>query len=316
MVPLIKNIAIQGGGIRAIAYVGALKELSDQNKLNTVLRFAGTSAGALVASLLAVGYTVGELITLMSAMDIRKFKMGYNPFRIFTKYGIHSGNYILSFVRDAIAKAPGKNFRASSTFRELHEKGAKELYIFATNMNDLSIMEFSFTNTPDLPVAEAVRASMSIPIYFKAWRFSEPSHSEHLYADGGIAYNYPLSFFDSERFLPAGEIVNSEAIGLYLQTPKTVTKFLRPLGFNTPVHYIAHLFETLLKAQSIDFGMEPEMENRTIIIDDLGIAATDFAITSEDQQRLVASGKKAAQAYITKQEKIPEQNKSRISEPA
>ena len=99
-------------------------------------------------------------------------------------------------------------------------------------------------------------------------------------------------------------MINQEAIGLYLQTPDNKIKSLHRLTYNTPTHYIRHLFESLLEAQSIDFSMEPELEKRTIIIDDLSIPATDFAITRADQDRLIVSGKKGVQEYLTRLQKV------------
>ena len=49
------GLALSGGGIRGIAHAGALKALED-NKI-TVDIIGGTSSGALVASLYAMGYS-------------------------------------------------------------------------------------------------------------------------------------------------------------------------------------------------------------------------------------------------------------------
>ena len=51
-----RNLVFEGGGVKGIAYAGALKELEKKGLLTSLQRVAGTSAGAITATLLAVGY--------------------------------------------------------------------------------------------------------------------------------------------------------------------------------------------------------------------------------------------------------------------
>ena len=49
------GVALSGGGIRGIAHAGALKALEDNNiKIDII---GGTSAGAMISTLYAMGYT-------------------------------------------------------------------------------------------------------------------------------------------------------------------------------------------------------------------------------------------------------------------
>jgi len=52
-----KNLVFEGGGVKGIAYAGATKVLDEKNMLNSLVRVAGTSAGAITAALLSVGAT-------------------------------------------------------------------------------------------------------------------------------------------------------------------------------------------------------------------------------------------------------------------
>ncbi|MBI3236710.1 MAG: patatin-like phospholipase family protein, partial [Chlamydiales bacterium] len=60
------NLVFQGGGPKGMAYVGALRTMEQLNVLTEVRRVAGTSAGAITAALLSVGYTSRELETFLS----------------------------------------------------------------------------------------------------------------------------------------------------------------------------------------------------------------------------------------------------------
>jgi NTE family protein len=70
----IQNLIFQGGGIKGIAYIGALKEADKQKifKLSEIQKVAGTSAGAITASLLAVGYKVEDLEDYLRTLDFKE----------------------------------------------------------------------------------------------------------------------------------------------------------------------------------------------------------------------------------------------------
>lgn len=97
---MIKNLALKGGGVLGIAYVGAIRELEKRNMYDGLKHVSGTSAGALVAGMIAVGYNSKQIERLMHQLDFKKFKSGWNPLRIFTRYGLYNGDYIVDFIHD------------------------------------------------------------------------------------------------------------------------------------------------------------------------------------------------------------------------
>lgn len=53
-----RNLVFEGGGVKGIAYAGALSEIdigSHRGILKEIIRVAGTSAGAITATLVALG---------------------------------------------------------------------------------------------------------------------------------------------------------------------------------------------------------------------------------------------------------------------
>lgn len=303
---MITNLAIEGGGVKGIAFVGALIALQEKGILQTIKNVAGTSAGALVATLFSLGYSIDDMQKFMRNLHFKKFAQGNNPFRLFTSYGLHSGDYILEFVYEAIAKS-GKGLSKNATFLDFKMAGCLNLYVFATDVNQHLAVEFSEVNTPNVSVAEAVRASMSIPIYFKAWKFSNSIPNDHVYVDGGMLYNYPLTFFDSDRFNSLQEDVNYETVGLRFKAGAPVRSRSK-LSFNTPFHYVRHLIDTLLQTQNIDYSFDSHQIKRSVIIDSLGISPTDFSLNTEDMNNLVASGKKCMEEFLKINLAIPIEN--------
>ena len=52
-----RNLVFEGGGVKGIAYIGAMQVLEEKGILTSVQRVGGTSAGAINATLLALGYS-------------------------------------------------------------------------------------------------------------------------------------------------------------------------------------------------------------------------------------------------------------------
>jgi NTE family protein len=291
---MIENLAIKGGGVKGVAYIGALEELEKYKIVSSLKRVAGTSAGSLMSLMIACGYTVPQMKELMLQMDFNKFKSGFNPFRIFTQYGLHSGNYLLQYAQKVLAQSP-LQLQANATFEHLAKAGGKELYVFACNINRHTVQEFSARNTPHTLVAEAIRASMSIPYFFKAWIFANGKPTGDVYVDGGVVYNYPLSFFDDPFFNPYPH-VNFNSFGLYLFS--NTNHYGQNFRKYAPVKYTSNLFEALIDTQDIVILSDKEQVQRSILIDDLQIPATDFNITPAQKEALINSGKKGAFEYL------------------
>jgi len=239
----------------------------------------------------------------MRHLDFKKFEDSWDPLRIMTHYGLYNGNYILDFMNEVLEQSP-KGLSADCTFAQLNKASGIDLYVFATDLNTFSVAEFSADQTPDVKVAEAVRASMSIPMFFKAWQFPDGNPNEHLYVDGGVIFNYPITFFDSDRFGAGNTGINMETLGLFLQSKPEVETAARELGFDHFIHYTRHLFETILNTQNLDFGQDGGEQKRSILIDDLGILSTDFHLSTDDMNNLVASGATCTKNFIEQQKSI------------
>lgn len=76
--PTIENIFLQGGSVKGTAYIGAFRALMNHIDMNKVKRMAGTSAGAIGASLLAIGYSIDELEHTLKNLAFESFLDGSN----------------------------------------------------------------------------------------------------------------------------------------------------------------------------------------------------------------------------------------------
>ncbi len=186
----ITNLVFEGGGVKGVAYCGALHELESQGILGGVTSVAGTSAGAITAALVAAGYSSKDLTDAMLDLDFRSFEDGEleGPIRVVEHYGWYRGRAFLEWMRGQITLKLGS---PDATFEDLTSARHVDLRVVATNLSTRSAQIFSVATTPTVPVAEAVRMSMSIPLFFAAVTYNGAVH-----VDGGAVWNYPIEMFD------------------------------------------------------------------------------------------------------------------------
>ncbi|MFT4597958.1 MAG: NTE family protein [Bacteroidia bacterium] len=281
MTRTIENLVFKGGGVLGIAYAGAIEALEKQGILSQVKRTAGTSAGAVAAALISLGYSSKEIVEVLGDTNFKKFQDDLNPLKLTTKYGLYRGEKLLTWLQEIIEQKTGNKHL---TFAELEELGYKTLKVFASDLNTATLTEFSLEKTPDVKIAESIRASMSIPLFFDAWKFPDEKPNNHIYVDGGVLYNYPITAFeDLDKTLGFFLDINEEDDGL---------------DFNDVSSYLKHLFRTVLNAQDVDFFKTLESDKTTVMIKNKGIAITNFSLTKEQQDILYQEGKTATLKYF------------------
>ena len=279
----IENLVFRGGGVLGVAYAGAIDALNSRGILPQIKRVAGTSSGAIFASLFCLGYSPNEIKLIAHEIDFKKFGSHWNPLRIISQYGIYRGDNFLKWIKEKIkAKTGDENF----TFRDLHEKGLAEIKLFATDLNEVSVQEFSYKQTPDVKLAEALRASMSVPLFFNAWKFPDGNPTSHIYVDGGVLYVYPITCFEEDL---------SNTLGFFLvNNEKEVTAF----RYGQLSKYMIQLYKAMDIAQTVDFEKDDLLKSVTVQIPNLGISSTDLKISKSQKNQLIDLGYKSTIAYL------------------
>ncbi|MCI4670479.1 MAG: patatin-like phospholipase family protein [Bacteroidia bacterium] len=303
MKPTFKNLAFRGGGVKGIAYGGALEELDAMGLYAGVERVSGTSAGAITSLLVGLRYPVSKIMDVLWSTSFKEFMDKPDPLRVATKYGYYKGEFALNWLHELVKNSP-LGLDANATFADLKAAGGRDTFLYATDVNTHSAQELSFRESPDTMLAEAARASMSIPMFFEAFQFSNSKPNDHIYVDGGMVLNFPLSIFDEKEFLPAGQESgpNPESLGFYFipepGSPPTDNEF----GYNHLIKFVVNNFETILKAQIIDYHLDPTDVKRTVEVSDCSIKATDFDLSKDDKTKLVQAGKAAVVKYMKQYE--------------
>ncbi|CAH1248382.1 Hypp8116 [Branchiostoma lanceolatum] len=221
-----ENLVLKGGGAKGIAYIGACKVLDEAGILPNIKRFAGTSAGAITAALLAIGMSPQDMLDELSQKNLMELldppvKKGWFSFldwfphipgvpswltvdmmsmalAAITGRGVCEGEEFLNWFGDILDRnlerlhPDKKGLNKDITFDKLYHTLGVELCIVAYNMVFGNETYFHVKTTPMMKIQDAVRMSMSIPVVFKPYE-GVPGFT---FIDGGLAANYPLWAFD------------------------------------------------------------------------------------------------------------------------
>lgn len=320
-----RNLVFEGGGVKGIAYMGALRVLEANGILGDLKRVGGTSAGAITALLLGLNYTLAEIEKILVDLDFNRFLddsrgLMRDAKRLMEDFGWFKGDFFRDWAADLIKTKTGNS---EATFNDIDrlagQYGFKRMYFSGTNLSTGFSEVFSVDHTPRLCVADAVRISMSIPLFFAAKRGLRGD----VYVDGGLLDNYPVKLFDREKYVenfsttPAyyashnasldgrnisDYVYNQETLGFRLDSGREIAVFrdqAEPVRYNIDSFYTyaRSLITTILESQQNQHLHEDDW-HRTIYIDTLGVGTTDFDLGQEKKLALIDSGRKGAEAYF------------------
>jgi NTE family protein len=296
------DAVFEGGGVKGIALVGAVAYAEEQGYRWANL--AGTSAGAIVASLLAAGYSGADMKGLIGKVDYLKFR-DKNGLKIpvagplsnlIFKKGIYDGRFFEKWLRELLRRKNVRTFRdlISDEFKD-DERYRFKLRVIASDITNgrLLILPQDIAQygmkPEDLDVAAAVRMSMSIPFFFKPVGLRDGMMNQINYVvDGGVLSNFPVWLFDSQKGIPPWPTFGFQLV----QSEKG-----SPHDIRGPISLLTALFSTMMEAHDARH-VQDEHFVRTIRIPTLGVKTTEFGITAARTEALYESGRKAAAEFL------------------
>jgi len=314
----IENLVFEGAGIRGIAYSGVIKQLEQHNMMKDIKKVGGTSAGAITSLMLALGYTSDEIYTIISETKFQKFNDGRFVFfggfsRLGSRYGWYKGDAFTHWLEKIIKDKTGN---AYITFKELNEQGYKQLYVTATCLNRQKLLVLSAETYPNMKIKDAVRISMSVPLYFEAvfidsdgklYKKQKKGKNLDVVVDGGITGNFPIFIFDSVYNDSSNRkirVPNYKTIGVRIDTEAqiesdAVNKELVPAEIDNLMGYLQAFYimalENLNRNQLTD-----EDWQRTISVSSVGIGPKVKTLSKEQKLSLIQSGEKYTANFLSK----------------
>jgi len=296
------NLVLEGGGMKGLAFIGALMELEKEFEWAYL---AGTSAGALVATLLAFGKTSSELLVLVDDDEFYKNIKRNTDFvshipiigplwNIFRKKGLYDGDWIESVIRKEISSGTKKFV----SFNDLNPPN--RLTLMATDITEKRSLAFPEDwvkwgqDYGSLDVAFAARCSMSIPGFFMPKQLRVPANGGpvHYFMDGGMLSNFPYWYL--ETMIPDSR--QYPTIGLVLDEKNKAAE----LPIRGLVDMVKAALATMLSPLDQRNYEDPNFENRIININVKGVNALDFDINREKRDQLFFNGRDEALKFMSK----------------
>ncbi|KMY48724.1 patatin-like phospholipase family protein [Peribacillus loiseleuriae] len=286
------DAVFEGGGVRGIAFIGAIQAMEEE-KVEWE-RLAGTSAGAVVAALLASGYKSYEIRDQLSEIDFSKLRgrtiLNRVPvlgtfLALMVHLGCYKNDYLETWMDSLLAE------KGIKTFADL-PKG--KLKIIASDISNGQMLILPddldrYRMTPaDLKISTAVMMSTSLPFFFRPVIWKSKDRNKSYILDGGLLSNFPIWIFDTDnpRFPTLGFHFVKNEVNINAVIP-------------TPIHLFKNIFKTMLQAHDLR-NMNKETIERTIQIPTGDISATDFELNKDEIDFLYKTGYNSTKEFLSK----------------
>lgn len=284
----IENLVFEGGGIRGIAYVGAIRYLEEQNLLLNIKKIAGSSAGAITAGLLAIGCSSKQLEQVLMNMNFEDLKdkrcccIG-RCWGLANNFGVYKGKAFEDWYERFVKHTTGIDH---ITMKQIQEKYGIHLILCVSNLNEQKVEYISPETHPDMPLCCAVRASMGIPLVYEVKR-----QSGNIYVDGGLLNNYPINVFKDEMDVTLG-------LKLVMDQEERDNQIYHGRDEIKNIKDYALLLINSMSLQIERGYIKDNYWQRTITINTGNISSFVFDIPDETKRHLVHAGYQATKEFL------------------
>jgi NTE family protein len=312
------DLVLSGGGVKGVGLVGAVVALMDAGY--SVKRVSGVSAGSLVGSILAAASKGEQLTTeqikeLALTLPFSKFRdpVGGLPlvgraWGLLRETAMYRGDFAHEWIRSQLKNLGVTTFGdLALSDRQIPAERRYRLAVTVTDVTTGQLVRLPWDyrrvyglDPDDQLVADAVRASMSIPFYFRPVSLTSAARVTSTLVDGGVLSNFPIDSFD--RFdgkpprwptfgvtvvpnLPAGNDQLIPGVGA-----------LRLLG--PPSVLLEQLITTMFVGHDQTYLNQPWVSARAIRVDSTSVNFLDFGISRKDAEALYTKGYAAAQDFL------------------
>jgi NTE family protein len=311
------DLVCEGGGVKGLGAGGAVATLLDAGY--QVERAAGTSVGAIAAAVAAAGADSQALRRIMDGLSLAAVPDRGFPGVPLISEGIgllrHRGAFRGDYVRDWLAEEL-ENLGVT-TFKSLRRKDPGDdqttplhqrwkLVVHATDVTHGRLLRLPWDykerfglNPDEQLVADAVRMSLSIPLFFEPCTLNGRKPEQRAtVVDGGVLSNFPVQVFDrtdgQESRWPTW------GVRLVADLPGALDTDLpgRVAGIVPPVQLAREVIATALLGHDQSHLDEPGVRERMISVNTSGVGITEFGIDEKKKQMLFDRGRDAAGRFL------------------
>jgi NTE family protein len=314
------DLVLSGGGVKGIGLVGAVVALLDAGY--TAQRVSGTSAGSIVGAIVAAAshgsqLDAEEVKELALQLDYHKFTdpgalervpvLGPS-FAVLRGTGIYKGDYAHDWVASQL-----KNLGVT-TFGDLAinddnipEEQRYKLVVTVADVTTGQLIRLPWDyrrvyglDPDEQSVADAVRASMSIPFFFRPVTLTSTTGLTSTLIDGGLLSNFPIDSLDrTDGRKPRWPSFGITVLPNLPEGNDKVIPALAAIRLLGPPHLLESVITTVLVGRDQAYLNQPWVNARTIRVDSTDIGFLDFDISDNEVEALYAKGYAAAEKFLS-----------------
>src|SRR5947208_4387441 len=306
----------RGGGVKGLALAGALCGFAEHptKPITTWTNVAGASAGAIIACYLATGHDAQQMLDLMkktkfdSFADFPLHSKLLGGLNLISEHGMARGRAFERWFDDVLEGATFANVRKPSRNGGSPEWRLKLIAVDVTNRRllvlpddlvDYKTPRSSKLIDPDeFKISRAARMSMSIPYFFRPIELEHKSGNHAVIVDGGTLSNFPVWLFDVDPAV-SGRPPTRPTFGFTLEGGRGLGGGLKGIHELEPwaIQFAFDIFHTAQEAWDTRF-VSHSTRVRTLAVDAADVGTTEFNLSKEKQELLIANGRAAAKAFL------------------
>ena len=259
------TIVLSGGGPKGLLLLGGLHYLKENGCIDDIKFYIGTSIGAIIGYLLAIGYTPLEIVVYLCShkVDIINFNF----------VSMINGGGACSFtnIQEQIELMTIDKIGSFVTMKDLYTRYNKTLICCTYNITKNIVEYISYENYPDMPCITALRMSSNLPFVFDKYKYLG-----NFYIDGVVCDNFPIDI---------GDKVGKKVIGLLLDQQSLFSDY-------TTSNIIEYFFKTLFipMVQVLENKIKNLSSKCKIISINHDIGMFNFDIATDKKLELFSSG--------------------------
>lgn len=311
------DLVLSGGGVKFIGLVGAIVALMDAGY--SIQRVSGVSGGSVVGAIVAAAskgdqLTAAEVKELALSVPLPKWRDAgpipvVGPLWGFLRgTGFYRGDVAHDWIRSELKNLGVTNF-GDLTYDDpnLFEQRRYRAVVSVTDLTTEQLVRLPWDyrrvyglDPDEQSVADAVRASMSVPFFYRPATITDARGRRSRLVDGGVLSSFPIDSFDRPDGRPPlwptfGVTVMprvNEGLGAMIPA-------LKPLRSFGQLALVEKLLTTMLVGHDQTHLNLPWVGVRAIRVDSTDVGILDFDISRSQLERLYDNGYAAAQQFLS-----------------
>ena len=314
--PKLVDLVLSGGGVKFIGLVGAIVALMDAGY--SIKRVSGVSAGSVVAAILAAA-SVGDQLTgeevkeLAFSVPLHRWRdSGPVPFLgaawgLVKETSMYRGDAAYDWIRSEL-KNLGVTYFGDVVDEDRLVVGPRyKLVVTVADLTAAQLVRLPWDyprlyglDPDEQPVADAVRASMAIPFFYRPVKLTGASGTTSTLVDGGVLSNFPIDTFDrADGKPPLWPTFGITVLPRPNEGLGAVMPALKPLRFFEQTALLESLLTTMLAGHDQTHLSKPWVSARSIAVESTNVGVLDFDSPRGRLEELYDNGYAAAEHFLS-----------------